>query len=145
MNDLQKYISEILQEGYLMSLATSDTVGLWVADVIYVHNDLDIYWASHMLARHSRALERNPSVAGSITLTQRTDEPDKGLQIAGIAGKLFLDTEKILTLYRKKRGKAADYSLPSGYAWYCLKPSIMDLIYEPVFGGEKQKILSLKI
>ena len=36
---LKELIKEVLEKGYLMSLATSDGGGVWVADVIYVYDD----------------------------------------------------------------------------------------------------------
>lgn len=143
MKDVLDYVSEVLEKGYLMSLATSDTAGLWVADVAYVHQDLNIYWASHPLSRHSRALERNSSVAGCITLTQRTGEPEIGLQFAGHAKRILSGAEEILELYQQKK-KKADFTIPLDFLWYVLQPELMDLLYEPVFGKKKQKILPLR-
>ncbi len=60
---------------------------------------------SHVLARHHCALERNSSVAGSIILTQKTDEADKSLQFAGMVQRLLSGSEEILTLYREKKSE----------------------------------------
>ena len=45
--ELKQLIQEVLEKGYLMSLATLDDGGVWVADVIYIHDDdLNIFWMS---------------------------------------------------------------------------------------------------
>ena len=143
MTDLFSLVDDVLTKGYLLSLATSDTHGLWVADVSYVHRDLQIYWASHVLSRHSRALERNPFAAGSITLTQKAGEEDISVQMAGLARRVEEGSEDLLKKYRTKSGKA-DFVLHEGYAWYCLEPNLIDLIYEPEFGKEKQRVLPVR-
>ncbi len=138
--DISRYVQEVLEKGYLMSLATVDTAGPWVADVVYVHKeDFSLYWGSHILSRHSRALERNALVAASITLTQRAGEPDIGLQIAGKAQKVDSGLEELGVLYQRKKGRTEPFLLREGYAWYCLRPSFMDLTYEPEFGWVKKK------
>ena len=48
--DLKKLVREVLEKGYLMSLGICDSGGVWVSDVIYVHNDnFEIFWISHIL------------------------------------------------------------------------------------------------
>ena len=121
-----------------MSLATSDAGGLWVADVTYVSDDLTVYWPSHPLVRHSRALERNPFVAGSITLNTEPHQLDKGLQFSGVARRFRDDSTRVLPLYNKKRKNDEDVSLPQDFVWYCLQLTLIDLIYEPLFGKEKK-------
>ncbi len=140
MHDYTALLEEILSQGTVFSLGTVDTAGVWVADVNYVHKIFNIYWASHILSRHSRALERNPHVAGSITLHQSIGEGDKGLQISGLAKRIYDTREEIFSLYKTKRKKAEPFLLPEGYSWYCLEPQYIDLIYEPLFGREKKKI-----
>ena len=54
---------EILEDGFLMSLGTIDEGGVWVADIIFVPEEWELYWVSMPDARHSKALERNPKVA----------------------------------------------------------------------------------
>jgi len=38
--NLRKLVKQILDKGYLMSLATVDGSGPWVSDVIYVADDI---------------------------------------------------------------------------------------------------------
>jgi uncharacterized protein YhbP (UPF0306 family) len=43
--DLGKIAKEILEKGHLMSLATVDDGGVWVADVVYIYDDnFNIYF-----------------------------------------------------------------------------------------------------
>ncbi|MBX4200639.1 hypothetical protein KW786_00765 [Candidatus Parcubacteria bacterium] len=43
-HDIKKLILEVLEKGYLMSLGTQDSAGVWVCDVIYIFDeDLNIY------------------------------------------------------------------------------------------------------
>ena len=56
-------IKEILEKCYLMSLATLDDGGVWVSDVIFVHDeDLNIYWISDPDVRHSKAIIKDNKV-----------------------------------------------------------------------------------
>lgn len=44
MQDLRELAKSILDQGYLMSLGTADSGGVWVSDVIYIHDaDFTIY------------------------------------------------------------------------------------------------------
>ena len=63
--DIKARILEVLEKGYLISLATHDDGGLWVADVVYTFDDdLNIYWMSYPTVRHSKAIEDNNQAAG---------------------------------------------------------------------------------
>jgi len=81
--NLQKLVKEIFEEGYLMSLGTVDDGGVWVADVIYIHDeDLNLYWLSLPDSRHSKVVENGEKIACSITSNWTTDD-ERGLQIEG--------------------------------------------------------------
>ena len=57
MTNIKSLITEVLEKGYLMSLATVDDGGVWVADVIFIYDDaLNIYWMSDSDVRHSKAI-----------------------------------------------------------------------------------------
>ena len=93
MEDIKQIIKEVLEKGYLMSLATQDSEGIWVADVIYVNDNFNIYWLSQENTRHSKAIKENPKIAASITLTEKPGQPDIGIQLEGYAEKLEGDIE----------------------------------------------------
>ncbi|MDP3762541.1 MAG: pyridoxamine 5'-phosphate oxidase family protein, partial [bacterium] len=85
--NIEQLIKEVLNKGYLMSLATLDDGGVWASDVIYVYDDdLNIYWMSYPNVRHSEAILKNPKVAGTITASEQSGE-ELGIQFDGIAEK----------------------------------------------------------
>lgn len=143
-NNIRKLIQEVLNDGLIMSLGTYDEGGVWVADVVYIHdNDLNLYWTSLQHVRHSKAIEVTDNVACSIR-AQETTRDERALQIHGTAEKLdgpFFELEKEI---RKKRGlsepKKPGEILEGGYAWYVLRPERIELIHTKLFGYTKQKL-----
>lgn len=130
-----------------MSLGTFDENGPWVADVIYVFDDdLNLYWLSDTSTRHSKALLKNPKVATTITLSNKQGEDNIGLQLEGIAQKVEGEIFELAVKHRLKRKKKpptrGEKFLDEGESWYLLKPSKIELIYEPKWGFNK-KILEL--
>jgi len=107
MEDIKQIIKEVLEKGYLMSLATQDSEGIWVADVIYVNDNFNIYWLSQENTRHSKAIKENPKIAASITLTEKPGQPDIGIQLEGYAEKLEGDILELAVKHRLKRLKPA--------------------------------------
>lgn len=147
MKSAQEIIREIFKKGYLMSLATVDDSGPWVSDVIYVSDDqFNLFWLSQMNTRHSRAIATNSQVAATITVSNEKGEKNIGLQIEGQAKKLEGDDLKLATAHRAKRGKPAPTKegeiLDPGESWYSLKPTKIEVIYEPYWGFEK-KVLEI--
>ena len=142
MHDLRELTKSILEQGYLMSLGTVDSDGVWVSDVIYLHDDaFNLFWLSDPEARHSRAVLLNPKVAATITVSNNTGEPNVGLQIAGVAEKLEGNNLALATEHRLKRKKSppiTDGEVEEGDSWYRLRPTKIEVIHEPSFGFEKQ-------
>lgn len=147
--EIRNIIDSVLDKGYLLSLGTVDDGGVWVADLIYVHDsDFNIYWLSRADARHSKALERNTEVAGTISLSNDPAEKDIGLQLTGFAENfdVFLPEMTIEYIRKRRRPQIRDAMeiLKSGkLSWYKLKPRRIELIYEELFGHEK-KILEIE-
>jgi uncharacterized protein YhbP (UPF0306 family) len=142
MEDLPALIKEVLEKGYLMSLATLDDGGVWVADVIYVHGDaFNIYWMSDPKARHSKAVVEHSAIAGTITVSGQ-GENNLGIQFSGVAYKLEgprYDLAKKHYAKRKKSEPKESDDVLEGDSWYMLKPTHIDLIHEKHFGFEKQR------
>ena len=143
MQDIRQLIQEVLEKGYLMSLATIDDGGIWVADVIYVFDDkLNIYWMSNSDVRHSQAIIKNNKVAGTITVSD-LGENNSGVQFEGIAEKIdgsrFDLAKKHYIKRHKPEPKEVDDVL-EGDSWYVLKLKKIELIHEKFFGFEKKKI-----
>jgi uncharacterized protein YhbP (UPF0306 family) len=135
---------EILRETYLLSLATKDNRGIWVADLIFVSDDaFNLYWISKPFRRHSMAIHADGEVAATITLTDGPEMPDKGLQIHGTAELVKEVPTKIIERYLRKRKK--DTQPEDGWLgehkWYKLTPDQIELIYQPEYGYERQQVL----
>lgn len=143
MEDIKKLIQEVLEKGYLLSLATQDEGGLWVADVIYVHDEnLNIYWLSQTQTRHSQAILTNNMVAGTVTVSNNQGEQNLGIQFEGVAEKIEGDVLEIAKKHRAKRDKPEPQTegeiLDQGESWYKITPTKIELIYEPFFGYQKR-------
>lgn len=142
-NQIKQLIQEVLDKGYLMSLATIDDGGVWVSDVIFVYDDkFNIYWMSDPDVRHSQAILVNPKVAGTITISDQ-GEDNLGIQFDGVAEKIDGARYDLALKHYAKRGKPAPKETDDvlqGDSWYILKPKKIELIYEKLFGFEKQKI-----
>ena len=103
--DIKDLIKEVLEKGYLMSLATVDDGGVWVSDLLYVYDkDLHIYWMSHPDTRHSNAVLKNPKVAGTIT-ANNPKEDNLGIQFDGIAEKIDGSRYDLAVQHYEKRKK----------------------------------------
>ncbi len=141
---LKELARKVLEDGYLMSLGTLDEGGVWVADVIYVHDErFNLYWVSMPGTRHSRAIEGNSRVACAVTASHETNK-ERALQIEGVVEKVegpLFECEKKL---EAKRGlpvpRAAGEILEKGHVWYVLKPTKVELMHSEPFGYEKKSI-----
>ncbi len=144
MVDIKKRISEVFKKGYLMSLGTVDDKGVWVADVIYIHDsDFNIYWMSKTFVRHSKAIdEENNKVAGTITVNDKKDE--LALQLEGRAEKIEGARLSLASKILKKRGlevlRHPKEVLKKDYSWYKLTPTKICLIDEENFGRERKEM-----
>ncbi len=142
--EIKEKILEVLEKGQLMSLATVDDGGLWVADVGYTHdNSLNIYWISSPKVRHSVALNSNNQVAGSITVSAGWGEPNLGIQLFGSAQALNEVPREVIENYFNKREKPVPVEgeeALKGRSWYVLKPTKIDLIDEANQGYTKKSI-----
>ncbi len=144
MDDVKALIKEVLEKGYLMSLATVDEAGPWVSELVYVHDDaLNVYWLSVPETRHSQAILKDPRVAATIGLCHGRDLGEKvGLQIQGVAEKIEGDLLAMAKLDAAKRGKPEPTRegeiFQRGQSWYRLRPTKIDLIHQPLFGYEKK-------
>ena len=143
MENIKTLVKEVLEKGYLMSLATHDDGGVWVSDVSYIHNDeLKIYWRSQTGVRHSKAILQNKKVAGTIT-ANNPGEDNLGIQFEGIAEKIEGSRPDLMKIYCEKRKKPImmeEEDIAEGRSWYVLKPLKIELIYEKLFGFNKQKL-----
>ena len=145
MMDIKSKILEVLSRGHLMSLATLDDSGPWVADVVYVYDEnFSIYWMSDPEVRHSKAILKNAQVAGTITISNKSKEPNLGIQFFGQAEKIDGPRHDLAIKHLTKRGypepKETDDIL-QGDSWYVLRPrQQIDLIDEENYGYDKKSL-----
>ena len=141
---IQKLAQDIFDKGYFFSLATLDDGGLWVSDVFYVADgEWNIYWLSAHDTRHSKAIEQNSEVAGTITITTTPSEPSEALQIAGRAERVNEEQkEKPEKLFLQKRGKEkkTEADRYRGQSRYRLTPTKIRLAHQETFKLEKQDV-----
>jgi uncharacterized protein YhbP (UPF0306 family) len=141
--ELKGLAAKVLEDAYVMSLGTVDEGGVWVADVIHVHDeDLSLYWLSLPKARHSQAIEGNPKVACSVTAAWATDQ-ERALQIEGVASRVEGNLPALEKRLDAKRGYAdaeEGDALDGGHCWYVLRPTKVELIDSALFGFKKQAI-----
>ncbi|MDP2594190.1 MAG: pyridoxamine 5'-phosphate oxidase family protein [bacterium] len=143
--NLREQVKEVLANTHLMSLATSDENGAWATDVIFVYDDeLNLYWMSDPDYRHSRAILKNNQVAGTITMSTKSKEPNFGIQFSGMAEKIGGSRYDLALKHYTKRGRSAPAEsddVLQGDSWYKLTPNKLCLIDEANFGYERQDIL----
>ncbi len=144
--DTKAKILEVLSKGHLMSLATQDDGGVWVSDVIYVHDEvLNIYWMSSPAVRHSQAILNNSSVAGTITVTVKVGEPNLGIQFSGRAEKIQGPRYDLATKHFTRRDKevpaeSEDVLAGGNKSWYVIHPAKIELIDEENLGYKKTSL-----
>lgn len=142
--DIKARILEVLNRGHLMSLATQDGGGLWVADVVFIYDDdFNIYWMSDPEVRHLEAILKNGQVAGTITITNNGEKPELGIQFSGAAEKIGGTRYDLAKKHLVKRGhpepKETDDVL-EGDSWYILRPTRIDLIDAENYGWDKKSL-----
>ncbi|MFC1595261.1 hypothetical protein ACFL3E_02450 [Patescibacteria group bacterium] len=142
--NIRDRIVEVLEKGYLLSLGTSDSGGVWVADVIYVFDKkLNIYWMSNPTFRHSQAILEHCMVAGTITVS-KSHEDDLGIQLTGVAEQIKGVSFALIKQHLRKRGRKVPKRvidiLLEEYHWYRLTPIKIELIDEKNFGFSKQEL-----
>jgi uncharacterized protein YhbP (UPF0306 family) len=146
--DIKTKIKEVLENGYLMSLATLDDSGVWVSDLIYIYDDnFNIYWMSDPDVRHSQAILKNKQIAGTITISNKNKENNLGIQFNGIAEKIEGVRYDLATKHFLKRGNLLpkeENDVLQGDSWYVLRLAKIELIDEKNFGFEK-KFLNISL
>ncbi|MBI5644534.1 pyridoxamine 5'-phosphate oxidase family protein [Candidatus Kaiserbacteria bacterium] len=146
MADLRALAKEVLDDAFLMTLATQDAEGPWAASVIFVADkDFNIYWMSKSDARHSRAIAEGGKVAVAITASWQENK-ERAIQIEGTAQRIDSISPTIMSALSAKRGKkpepdTAAFILERGLIWYKLTPTRIELIYNELFDYDRQRVL----
>src|SRR3989344_9351964 len=147
MVDIRERVIEVFGDTHLMSLGTCDKYGVWVADVIFIYDDkLSIYWLSSPNCRHSKAILENDKVAGTITYSNKSKEPNYGMQMEGKAEVLKgVRFDLIAKHWKKRNHKIPEFSqvleVLEGDCWYKLTPTKIKLIDEKNFGFDRQSLV----
>lgn len=144
MKTNKELANEILEQGYLMSLGTSDDSGPWVSDVIFVYEGLDLFWLSEIKTRHSQAIQKSGKAAATITLSSKGGEPNIGLQIEGAAEKVEGERYDLTVKHWTKRKKPVptqeEKIVDDEECWWKLTPTKIEIINEPLWGFEKKSL-----
>lgn len=146
MTDVRQRMKEVLEKTHLMSLAINDEKGPWVTDLVFIYdNNMNIYWMSDPETRHSKAILKNNKVAGSITYSTKSKEPNFGIQFEGVAEQLKGVQYRLLIKHLAKRSypkpELSDAAkILGGDLWYKLTPTKICLIDEKNFGRDRQDL-----
>ena len=145
MNELNDLTRQILNETMVVSLGTVDSVGVWVADVVFIYDDsFSIYWISKPDSRHSKAIAINPNIACTITASPEPNN-ERALQIEGTAKKLDGEYPDLDKQHFNKRGKPylkhQSSAKPKGFSWYKLVPTKIELHWSEKFGYDRKSVL----
>lgn len=87
MLDIRKMALDYMNEVHLMSLSTCSNEKPWTTTVFFAFDeDLNLFFISNSFRRHSKEIETNPNVSGSIVKPHDSVEnPKIGIQFEGIA------------------------------------------------------------
>src|SRR2546429_174368 len=84
--EVEQIIREYLPGILHMSLGTSKDSKPWVCEVHFVYdNDLNIYFRSKKIRRHSQEIAQNPNVAGNIVEQHPAEQKPRGVYFEGTA------------------------------------------------------------
>lgn len=108
--DIKDEVKTYLASTQLMQIATSSNEQPWTATVYFAYDtNLNIYWLSRSDRRHSRDIEKNPKVSGSISKLHTYGEKVRGVQFEGVAEKLMGDdASQCLEIYYNRYNKARE-------------------------------------
>ncbi|EKD64967.1 MAG: hypothetical protein ACD_50C00231G0011 [uncultured bacterium] len=104
---LRKLIEEYIEKAKLMQVATSRNNRPWACSVYFAYDDKwNLYWISLSSARHSKEIEKNKKVAGTIVLPHKHGDEVRGLQFEGVAKVLKSKNEisSAMEYYAKRFG-----------------------------------------
>lgn len=92
--DVEQSIREYLATVTHLSLATSKDNKPWVCEVHFVYDDdLNLYFRSNPIRRHSVEIALNPRVAGNIIREHEVGEKPRGVYFEGTA-QMLLDVDE---------------------------------------------------
>jgi len=134
--DIKEVIAVVLNEVYLMSLATVDNDTPWSTILAFIGDkDFNIYWMSDPSSRHSHNLMVNNKASISITSTLKPEDPNVGVQIIGKVEEIQGDLPEMHSLYLQKKNDLLHTPRHEvqGFMekWYKFTPEKFEVTYEP--------------
>ncbi len=147
--DVRSLPTEYLESAKLMQLATSVMNNPWVCSVWFAADDeLNIYWFSSTIRRHSDEVLVNESVAGAIALPQEPDNAPRGVQFEGKAHKLLeaIEIEKAKSLFTGRifsLEKIDDLIANRSHCFYMIEPAQYVLFDAINFPDNPKQVLEL--
>jgi uncharacterized protein YhbP (UPF0306 family) len=123
--EVKKLIEKYLSEAQVMQLATTANDQPWACSVHFVADDnLNLYWISSPIRRHSQEIANNSKVAATIPI-KFPEHPVVGISVEGEA--TIVSTADAINLYDSKFGLSDGFKekLQSGEAdekMYVLRP-----------------------
>lgn len=147
--DVEKIVREYITSGRtrMMQLATSVDDQPWICTVYYaVDKDLNLYWMSTPVRRHSKEISKSPKVAAAIAYDQQPPRRDhRGVTIEGVAEELKGGQAlKAISLYAKQLGSSKDWVaavklLKDPHRIYRLTPKLFVLFDDVNFPKDSRK------
>lgn len=148
---VRKFIEDYLFQARLMQVATSHENSPWVCTVYFACDDaLNLIWISTPERRHSREIDVNPRVAGTIVFPHTPGADVRGIQFEGTARKLT-DPKEVthaLSHYAKRYGLeeariSAIAANTDGHACYILTPNSYVLFDEVNFPDSPRQVYDM--
>ena len=133
MVEVKTLVKGYMEEAKLMQLATSANGQPWVCSVWFAADeDLNIYYFSSTLRRHSREVAANRKVSGAIALPHTPLDKPKGVQFQGDAEMLTekADIDDAISLYAGRifpKEKVLELMERSSHAFYRIRPTMFVL------------------
>ncbi len=130
----QNAMIHYLDKARILNLATTAGDTPHVCSLYFAHDNAhNIYWISLPDSRHSKELEKNNKVAGTITLPQEYGDPTHGLQVHGTARQI-VEPDEIRQVVQAYAERYNVYSLgdfiineTTSHRLYQLKPESFTL------------------
>ena len=104
MHDIKHELKKFLSEEELMGISTCLGNKPWSSTVFFTtDNFLDLYFVSRTNSRHSKEIEKNMFISGTIYSKSKDFGQVKGLQFEGKVAKTDeLEIEKVFHLFKNK-------------------------------------------
>jgi uncharacterized protein YhbP (UPF0306 family) len=139
--EVKNHVIDILQTQLLLNLATCSNDTPWCCTLEFVSKGTDIYWKSDRDSLHSKNIEQNKNVAGTINLPLDDKNRGIGIQFAGNCSPVETsEFDELNKLLAEKRGKILSQEIvvkENSRQWYKASFTKCYLLHEPLLGYER--------